>query len=41
MLGMVFALCASFPIARAGDSFVFAYASRTRLERLRTFVTGR
>jgi len=29
------------PLARAGDEFVFAYGSRTRLERLKTFFTGR
>jgi len=29
------------PLARAGQEFVFAYGSRTRMERLRTWVTGR
>ncbi len=29
------------PLARAGSEFVFAYGSRTRLERLKTWITGR
>ena len=29
------------PLARAGDEFVFAYGSRSRLERLKTFFTGK
>src|SRR5688500_16150762 len=29
------------PLARAGDELVFAYGSRTRLERLKTWFTGR
>ena len=29
------------PLARAGQEFVFAYASRTRAERFRTWLTGR
>jgi len=29
------------PLARAGQEFVFAYGSRTRLERFKTWITGR
>lgn len=29
------------PLARAGEAFVFAYGSRTRLERAKTWLTGR
>lgn len=29
------------PLARAGDEYVFAYGSRTRLQRLKTWFTGR
>jgi hypothetical protein len=29
------------PLARAGDEFVFAYGSRSRLQRLKTFFTGK
>jgi len=29
------------PLARAGREFVFAYGSRTRAQRLKTWLTGR